>query len=72
MTIKLTKRQQQVIDRALETPIVEVREASGCVTFHFVDGGNIRSDVVKRLIDAKCLKASGDGLFPGFSQTWVA
>ncbi|QKZ15897.1 hypothetical protein [Spirosoma sp. KUDC1026] len=72
MSVKLTKRQKQAVDRAKYTPIVQNLEPAGNFTYHFVDGGGIRSDVIKRLVDAGHLKASEDGLFPGHSQTWTA
>ena len=72
VSTKLTKRQQQVVDRAKHAPIVEYRDAENKSTYHFIDGGSIRADLFRRLIDMQLIKPTGDGLFPGHSQTWVA
>lgn len=72
MPSKLTKRQQQVIDRARNTPIIEYRDAENKSTYHFPDGGNVRADLFRKLVTWNLIKPTGDGLFPGHSQTWMA
>ncbi|GGN14070.1 hypothetical protein GCM10010967_57880 [Dyadobacter beijingensis] len=70
--MKLTKAQIKVIDKARTNPVVETLEADGSKTYRSVDGKNIRSDLFGRLLITGLLVPQNDGLFAGFSQTYLA
>src|SRR5262249_26032411 len=34
------------------------------------DGGRVSHDVAKQIINHSCVRAAGDAMWPGLSQTW--
>lgn len=70
--MRLTKAQIKIIAKAKTNPVVETLEADGNKTYKFLDGRNVRSDVFGRLLAAGFLIPQNDGLFAGFSQTYLA
>ena len=70
--MKLTKAQIKVVEKAKQQPAVETMETDGTKTYRFMDGKNVRSDLFSRLLGAGLVVPQNDGLFSGFSQTYVA
>ncbi|MCF2502749.1 hypothetical protein L0663_05125 [Dyadobacter sp. CY107] len=70
--MKLTKAQIKVVEKAKQQPFVETMETDGIKTYRFMDGENVRSDLFSRLLVAGFVIPQNDGLFSGFSRTYVA
>jgi hypothetical protein len=55
--------------RRPETRLIQTN-INNVPTYYVVPGGRVSNDVAKAIIDHPCVRAAGDAMWPGLSQTW--